>query len=61
MITIYGASKNKVEDYVEDGTVIFPPAYVLLCKDSAGNQLEIKTDEDTYVEVSNFLHKLKQV
>lgn len=61
MLTIYATRQAQPEENKDEGTVIHPTEYALLCEDAAGNKMEIFTDKNTYVEVSNFIDALKHV
>lgn len=61
MLIIYDTKQETPVSPVQDGEVILPTQYTLLCKDSADNKIEISTSKETWLEVSNFLHQLKQV
>jgi hypothetical protein len=61
VITIYNTKVLNANDVREDSTVIHGQVYSLLCKDTAGNEFEVETNKDTFVQVSNFLYKIKEV
>lgn len=61
MLIIHDTLAQSRTEPVTDGEVILPKQYVLCCKDEAGNQLEIETNKETYVEVTEFLVKLRTV
>lgn len=61
MLTIYSTEASAQSGPAVDGEVIFPVKYTLLCVDEADNKLEIETNKETYLEVSDFLAKLKAV
>jgi catechol-2,3-dioxygenase len=61
MLTIYSTRQAQPEENKDEGTVVHPIEYALLCTDAAGNKMEIYTDKSTYVEVSNFIDALKNV
>lgn len=61
MLTIYATEATAQKGPAIDGEVIFPTRYVLHCVDEAQNKLEIETNKETYLEVSDFLDKLKAV
>lgn len=61
MLNIYGTRQSHPEEETSEGIVVHPIEYTLLAKDSAGNQLEVTTDKETYAQVSDFLDALKHV
>ena len=61
MLTIYDTKQTTPVEPVKDGEVILPTQYILLCKDSADNKIEILANKETWVEVTNFLDQLKKV
>ena len=61
MLTIYDTKKHTPVEPSTDGEVILPTHYTLLCKDAGDNKIEINTDKETWLQVTNFLDLLKQV
>jgi hypothetical protein len=61
MLIITGTRSETLEIPSEEGVVVHPTSYILECQDPVGNALEIETCKETYVEVSIFLDKLKEV
>lgn len=49
------------EDIVNETITLYPPVYLLICKDSADNTFEIETNEETYIRATNFLDSLREV
>lgn len=61
MLTVVDTNIVIGEDIVNDVSTLYPPVYSLVCEDSVGNGFEIETNQDTYVQVTNFLDKLRAV
>jgi hypothetical protein len=59
MLKVVNTSVLSGYDPVGEVTVLHKPVYVLHCQDSAENQFEIETDKETYVQVTDFLDKLR--
>ena len=61
MLSVVKTSVVNGQDVVDDITTLHPPIYTLHCEDQAGNEFEIETDKETFVQVTDFLDKLKGV
>lgn len=49
------------EEVIGDVSVLHPPTYSIVCEDKVGNNFEVETNKDTYVQITNFLDKLREV
>lgn len=61
MLKIVSTSIVTGEDVVNDIAVVHPPVYTLHCEDAVGNGFEVETNKETFVQVTDFLDKLRQV
>lgn len=49
------------EDVINNVSLIHPPVYTIVCEDNVGNSFEVETNKETFVQITNFLDKLKEV
>lgn len=61
MLNIIEAKELSGVDVTDEVTVIHPSTYVLVCKDQGDNILEFETSKETYIQVNEFLDKLRSV
>lgn len=61
MLNIIEAKELSGVDVTDEVTVIHQSTYVLVCKDQGDNILEFETSKETYIQVNEFLDKLRSV
>lgn len=61
MIKIVDTKRLSGQEDRGDSAVLHSPSYILVCEDTAENQFEIETDKGTYLQVADFIDKLKSV
>lgn len=61
MLKVVSTSVVSGDDVIDDVVLMHPPVYILHCKDSADNEFEIETNKDTYVQVTDFLDKIRSI
>lgn len=61
MLTVVDTNMVVGEDVVNNISTLHRPIYTLVCEDLVENKFEIETNEDTYIQVTNFLDKLRSV
>ena len=61
MLSVVKTTVVNAEDVVNNVSTVHPPIYTLHCEDNAGNGFEVETNKDTYVQMTDFLDKLRSV
>lgn len=61
MLKVVNTSVEDGQDVVDNVTTIYPPVYLLHCEDSVDNKFMVETDKKTFVQVTDFLDKLRSV
>lgn len=61
MLNVVNTSIVTGEDVTGDVAVMHAPVYTIHCEDAVGNSFEVETNKDTYVQITDFLDKLRQV
>ena len=61
MLKIVNTSVEDGQDVVDNVVTVHPPVYLLHCQDSVDNPFVVETDKNTFVQVTDFLDKLRSV
>jgi hypothetical protein len=61
MLKVVSTKTIPGEDLFGDVSLVYPPIYTIDCEDEAGNGFEIETNKNTYVQIKDFLDKIKEV
>ena len=61
MLNVVKTSITTGEDVTDNVAVVHAPVYTLYCEDTVGNGFEVETNKETYVQITDFLDKLRQV
>ena len=61
MLSIASTSIVTGEDIVDNVVTLHSPVYIIHCEDSAGNDFEVETNKETYIQITDFLDKLRQI
>jgi hypothetical protein len=59
MLKVVSTSLITGEDVVDEMSVIHPSVYTIHCEDDTGNKLDVETNKQTFVQITNFLDKLR--
>lgn len=59
MLKVVSTSLTTGEDVVNETSVIHPTVYTIHCEDNVGNKFDVQTNKQTFVEITNFLDKLR--
>lgn len=61
MLKVVNTTIISGDDVVDNVTIVHPPVYTLNCEDTVGNSFEVETNKETYIQITDFLDKLKSV
>jgi hypothetical protein len=61
MLNVVNTSTIVGNDVTDNVTTLHSPIYILHCEDSVGNEFEIETNKETYIQFTDFLDKLRSI
>lgn len=61
MLRVVSTKMIPGEEVVDSVSLFHSPIYSIVCEDRVGNTFEVETNKDTFVQITDFLDKLKEI